>query len=222
METLKGKSISSGYAEGRAYILAYQPISGNLPSYTINKNDIDREYNRLQTALKHSQAELENLSKHFLKDFGEKEAKSFSAHLAFIHDQQFIEKVKTRIVQDLINVEQALLTEINDFAAILSEMENEYIRQRASDIVDIGNRILKNLLQNQEDKSELIPPNSILVAPELYPSDTLHLKRSNINGIVTERGGDTSHSAILARSLNIPAVTGIPGIVEKVKNGTHR
>jgi phosphoenolpyruvate-protein phosphotransferase len=116
-------------------------------------------------------------------------------------------------------VEQALLAEINDFVDLLAEMENEYIKERATDVIDIGNRILKNLLQHQDNTTEPIPPNSVLVAHELFPSDTLKLKRSNISAIVTERGGETSHSAILARSLNIPAVTGVQGILEKVHNG---
>lgn len=221
MEKFVGKPISSGYAEGKAFKLEYQSITGNIPSYSIQEMDIDQECSRFEIALKNSRLELEHLCSHFLQDFGEKEAKIFSAHLAFILDEEFISKVKNRIVSDLINVEQALFTEINDFTAVLTEMKNEYIKERASDIVDIGNRILKNLIKQKGERSELIPPNSVLLAPELYPSDTLNLKRNNISAIVTERGGDTSHGAILARSLNIPAVTGVKGIMEKVENGFY-
>lgn len=220
MRILHGKPISPGYARGLAFVYSkdYHP---KVDRYNIEKEQVYNEYQRFHEALERSCSELKDLRQKVFNELGHSESQIFAAHLGLLNDRQFISKVKERIERDLINVEHAIDEEVNDLVKLLSELENEYLRERASDMKDIGRRVLKHLGHGHENILKSIKSGSVLVAEELLPSDTLNMDRGHISAIVTEFGGDTSHSAILARSLGIPAITGIINVCSNVSDGVE-
>jgi len=219
--TYTGIPLAPGFAEGRAFIYG-RPEYVALPKYPIQNKEIEKECARFERALQHSIRELEHLRKKVVAEIGEAESQIFEAHLELLKDPTFVEKVKSRVTQDLINVDHAVEIEIKDLEKLLSEVKNEYLRERKQDIRDVGLRLQKHLQQQETTRFPSIkafPPQTIIVARELLPSDTIEIDRSNLVGIVTERGGTSSHAAILARALGIPSITGIPQISSKVSNG---
>jgi len=215
MKILRGKSISPGYARGKSFIYG-EVLRPHAPRYKIDPSRIPDEYARLHRALAWSRQELTDLQQRVLAELGQAESEIFRAHLALLSDENFTSKVKDRVSQDLVNVEHALHEEIEDLAKLLSDVENEYLRERASDVYDIRRRVLKNLGHGSERVLRSLPLDSVLVAQELLPSDTLNLDRSHVAAIVTEHGSETSHAAILARSLGIPGVTGVAGACSEI------
>jgi phosphoenolpyruvate-protein phosphotransferase len=219
MHILKGTPISAGYAEGKSFV--YTKQHGFIaPRYSIVPEQVSDEHDRLHLALEQSIQELKDVEKRVLSELGQAESRIFAAHLSLLEDQKFVSKIKERILRDLVNVEHAMDEEIQDLVDLLSEVENEYLRERAGDIKDIGRRLLKNLGHGPQQRLHSIPAGSVIVAEELLPSDTLHMDRSNVAAIVTERGGESSHMAILTRSLGIPAVSGISDACSLIANGS--
>ena len=156
-----------------------------------------------------SARDLNRVRQRVLADLGQAESRIFSAHLALLRDQRFIEKVKDRVSSELINVEQALDTEVTDFANLLSSLESEFLRERIQDINDVKHRVLRHLAKEKPKRLRRLKPKSVIVAAELTPSDTVNLDRSRVAAFVTERGGQTSHAAILAKAMGVPAVTAV-------------
>jgi len=220
MEILQGKAISPGYVEGRAFV--YSKKKGfKTPRYNIAPEEISSEHSRLHRAIENSVRELKDVEKKVLGELGQAESQIFSAHLALLKDQKFVSKIKERIRHDLVNVEQAMDKEVEDLAGLFLELENEYLRERAGDVRDVGRRILKHLGHGPQELLYSIPSGSVIVAEELLPSDTLHMDRNNVAAVVTERGGESSHMAILTRSLGIPAVSGIADACELIGHGAE-
>ena len=218
MTTLNGSPVSPGYAEGQAFIFG-RWSERKVPCYSIARNGIDGEQERLHQAIAESEAELAELQGRIVSELGQAEADIFAAHLALLKDRTFREKVQRHIAENLVNVEHALQQEMADLAATLEEVENEYFRERAKDIRDVGQRVLRNLGHGPVEMLAGMPPNTVLVASELLPSDTLSLDRRSITALVTERGGATGHAAILARSLGIPSVSGLRGATRTIAPG---
>jgi len=220
MRILRGKAISPGYAEGRAFV--YSKKRGlKIPRYSIGPEQISEEGRRFCIALERSVRELQDVEKRVLSELGEAESQIFAAHLALLRDEKFALRVKERIRRDLVNVEHALDAEVQDLVRLLSEVENEYLRERAGDVRDVGRRVLKHLGHGPEEVLYSIPCGSVIVAEDLLPSDTLRMDRANIVAVVTERGGESSHMAILTRSLGIPAVAGIGDVCSVIENGSE-
>lgn len=221
MKALKGIALSPGYAEGRA--LVYGNPKGNpLPLRNIRKEDIDPEVLRFEEALEKSSHELEELKRRVIDEIGKKEAEIFDAHLVLLNDHGFINKCKKRIRRDLVCVEHALDVEVRDMENILAAVESEYIRERRKDIRDIGSRVLRHLGVEKHIGALSIsdvPPGAVLVAHDLLPSDTVLIDREHVVGIVSERGGPASHTAILARAMGIPYVTKVPGLLNEISDG---
>ena len=138
-----------------------------------------------------------------------------------LQDQEFIERIKSEIETEKINAEWAVENVTRYYASLFLNMENEYMRERAQDIKDIGNRIknsLKGLSKNPSDKNAM---EGIIAAKEITPSYMAQLNTEKITGVLTETGGKTSHAAIISRALGIPAVTGIQALLEEVQNGDY-
>jgi len=215
---LRGTAISPGYARGAAFV--YDPFrDAELPRYGIDSAQVTAEHKRFHEALDKAVEELQAVERKVFAELGRAEAAIFSAHLAMLKDKSFIERVKARIERDWVNAEHAVDREIAELVRLFSEVGNEYIRQRASDVKDVGRRVLKHLGHWARTGAGTLPPQAVLVAEELLPSDSLDMNRSHLAAFVTERGGGTSHAAILARSLGIPAITGVADATKQIPNG---
>jgi len=220
MREVHGKPVSPGYARGKAFV--YDPLKAvELPRRSIQPGQVSTEHTRLHEALERSAKELRAIEKRVVSELGRAEAEIFSAHLAMLKDKSFIRRVKDRIEGELINVEHALDQEVADLTRLLSEVESEYLRERAKDVRDIGRRVLKHLGHGPQDALRSLSCETVLVTEELLPSDTLNIDRGHLVAFVTERGGGTSHAAILARSLGIPAVTGVPNAITEIPDGAE-
>ena len=220
MKTLRGIPVSPGYAEGTAYVYR-QDADGAVPRYQIGGEQVGSEQRRLHQAMERCAEELRDLRDRVVSELGRAEAGIFDAHLAMLDDKAFRAKVGSRIEKDLVNVEQAVDAEFSDLAKILEEIENEYVRERAQDMRDVKRRVLRHLGHGPAESLAELPPGCVLVTTGLLPSDTLHLDRSHVAAIVMEHGGITGHAAILARSLGIPAVTGLAGATSDIPDGAH-
>jgi phosphoenolpyruvate-protein phosphotransferase len=219
MKKLKGKTLSPGYGQGQAFVYRSGAFR-NAPFRYVSSGQVASEIKRFELALENSISQLKELKEKLTADFLHEESGIFEAHLMLLQDADFIQKVKTRVSNELINIEHAVKTEVNELADMLSKLENEYLSQRDQDIRYVGRRLIKNLTNsNSPGRLRFLPENTVLVAQELLPSDTLELDRKHVNGIVTELGGAQSHAAILARALGIPSITGIKNITNLVKNG---
>lgn len=219
MKRIEGKPISPGYAEGRAFIYG---VSGSrsIPEYSVDRDKTREETERFERAIVRSVAELEQLRDHIVHELGESESEIFEAHLMMLKDSTFIQKINKRVETELINAEKAVIAEIGNLEKLLMDVKDEYLQERSQDFRDVGRRILKNLSHESErgDSIKKLPSGIILVAHELLPSDTIFLDRKNVAAILTEKGGTSSHTAILASSLGIPFVTGIKDITYHIKH----
>lgn len=211
---LGGIAASPGVAIGQA--AHYRP---QLPEVVERKiDDPEREWERLQHAVGAAVQELQKLQQQAGGQIGEEEAGIFQAHAMFLQDPQLIESVKAKIFKERMNSEAAWLHEINETAAHFRALEDPYMQERAADIEDVGNRVLRELMGVQLPALNFEHP-AVLMAVDLSPSDTARLDPQQVLGICTEKGGATSHSAILARALGIPAIVGLGSDLWTVEAG---
>jgi phosphotransferase system enzyme I (PtsI) len=214
---LSGMPVSPGYARGSAVLVGQ--TQGKLPHRRIPPHEIDQELDRFRLALETSRSELRRLSKRVHSELGAAEAEIFCAHLLFLEDPQFIERVEAAVRRDRINIEAAIDAAVSELAQLLREADNAYLREREEDVRDLGRRVLRHVAQAQGSSLGSIGPASIVVARELLPSDLLEIDRAHLVGIATERGGETGHAAILARALGVAAVTGVADITHYAQPG---
>jgi len=212
-----GISAASGYALGTAFLLLDQQIQ--VVKAEVPKEQLDSEIQRYEEAQGKATEELEGIKEKTRKTIGPEEAEIFSAHIMVLQDPEYSGAIKALIRSEGQNAEWAVQVITDRFLELFKSMENDYIRERAADLRDVSNRLLRNLLGISTQSLSEITENVILVADDLTPSDTAQLDRDKVVGIVTNIGGKTSHSAIMARSMEIPAVVGLQDIVEKIKAG---
>jgi phosphoenolpyruvate-protein phosphotransferase len=190
-----------------------------IPRYRLRTVEVESEIQRFELAI----AEAAQLLKHMYggvrKGLEPPEAQIFDAHLALLLDAKFAEQVRQHIRDELVNAEQAVSAEIDGLVRVLEGAEDGYLAERAADIRDVGERVLAQLVTEPQAYLTSLEPQTILVVPELLPSDTLKLDREHVVAIVTERGGPTGHAAILSRSMGIPAVTGVEHATRKIQPG---
>ena len=215
-EMLKGIAASDGVAVAKAYLL----VQPDLSFETVTVEDTSAEEARLDAALAASQDELSVIREKAVESLGEEAAAVFDAHLMVLADPEMTGQIKETIRAKQVNAEAAL-TEVTDmFIAIFEGMEdNPYMQERAADIRDVTKRVLANLLGKKLPNPATINEESIVVAHDLTPSDTAQLNKKYVKAFVTNIGGRTSHSAIMARTLEIAAVLGTNNITELVKDG---
>ena len=215
-EMLKGIAASDGVAVAKAYLL----VKPDLSFETVTVEDTSAEEARLDAALAASQDELSVIREKAVESLGEEAAAVFDAHLMVLADPEMTGQIKETIRAKQVNAEAAL-TEVTDmFIAIFEGMEdNPYMQERAADIRDVTKRVLANLLGKKLPNPATINEESIVVAHDLTPSDTAQLNKKYVKAFVTNIGGRTSHSAIMARTLEIAAVLGTNNITELVKDG---
>ena len=213
---LKGIAASDGVAVAKAYLL----VQPDLSFETVTVEDTSAEEARLDAALAASQDELSVIREKAVESLGEEAAAVFDAHLMVLADPEMTGQIKETIRAKQVNAEAALTEVTNMFIAIFEGMDdNPYMQERAADIRDVTKRVLANLLGKKLPNPATIDEESIIVAHDLTPSDTAQLNKKFVKAFVTDIGGRTSHSAIMARTLEIAAVLGTNNITELVKDG---
>lgn len=215
-EMLKGIAASDGVAVAKAYLLVQPDLSFNKTSV----EDTDAEATRLDDALAKSTEELQAIRDKAAQSLGEAEAQVFDAHLMVLSDPEMVGQIKQNIQDNKVNAEAALKEVTDMYISMFEAMDdNAYMQERAADIRDVAKRILAHLLGVTLPNPSMINEEVIVVAHDLTPSDTAQLDRTYVKAFVTDIGGRTSHSAIMARSLEIPAIVGTKEITNKVKAG---
>ncbi|MEN8240501.1 MAG: phosphoenolpyruvate--protein phosphotransferase [Chloroflexota bacterium] len=213
---VKGIAASPGIAIGPVW--KYHPIEVEIKQE--KTVDVDAELKRLHAALTEAKQQLEELGKHAGEQIGEEEAAIFSAHQMFLEDPELISAVEASISQEQLSAPFAVDSGIETYAQMLEQVEDEYFKARAQDIRDVGRRVLYCLMGIDQSKMMSFPGEpSIIVADDLTPSDTVNFKREMVLGFCTVKGGPTSHSAILARSLNLPALVSMECKLSAIQDG---
>ncbi|MCU9612280.1 phosphoenolpyruvate--protein phosphotransferase [Caldibacillus lycopersici] len=212
---IKGIAASSGIAIGKAYRLVEPDLSFNKTTV----EDATKEVERFRKAISESNSELESIRNYANENLGADKAAIFDAHLLVLNDPELINPIEDMIKNDKVNAEYALKETRDMFVQIFEQMDNEYMRERAADIRDVTKRVLAHLLNVIIPNPSMIAEEVIVVAEDLTPSDTAQLNREFVKGFTTDIGGRTSHSAIMARSLEIPAVVGTKTATTDIQNG---
>ncbi|MDI3481664.1 MAG: phosphoenolpyruvate-protein phosphotransferase system enzyme [Tepidanaerobacteraceae bacterium] len=214
---LKGIAASPGIEIGKAYLLKEHQVV--IDTTHIPEEKINREIKKFEEAVEASKSQLEKIKQKAEKEMGREKAEIFGAHLMVLEDPVFLDEIKAKIRNDKITAENAVLQVMKTYIETFKNMEDEYLRERAADIKDVGDRIIKNILgipiQTLSDLTEKV----IIIAKDLKPSDTVQMNKEKVLAFATDMGGRTSHTAIMAKSLEIPAVVGLIDIYSKVKDG---
>jgi len=213
----KGTSASAGIGIGKAVIVEETELKIKKDTIT----DVDAEKARFQRAVNQAMEETDALAKDLATRVGEKEAEILNGHLLLLSDPMLVGEIETSISGEMVNSEFAIETVCNTYADMFASMGDELMQQRATDMRDIKTRMQKILLGVSSVDIGALPAGSVIVARDLTPSMTAGINPSNVTGIVTELGGKTSHSAILARALEIPAVVALDGIMSQITDGTE-
>ena len=215
-KTLKGIAASDGIAVAPAYLLVEPDLSFSKTSVS----DVDAEVFRFKKVVEESTKELEKVRDKAKESLGPEEAQVFDAHLLFLSDPEFTGAIETEIKDQKINAEAALDETAQKFITIFEGMtDNAYMQERAADVRDVSKRLMAHLLGKKLPDPAAIDHEVVVVAYDLTPSDTAQLNKKYVKGFVTDVGGRTAHSAIMARSLEIPAVVGTETITKDVKDG---
>ncbi|MCE3199811.1 phosphoenolpyruvate--protein phosphotransferase [Paenibacillus sonchi] len=215
MSKISGIAASAGIAVARAFILEH-------PDYTITKTaaaDVEAEIAKLTDALEKSKTELQSIKERTLAELGEKKAEIFESHLLILDDPELISPVMDKIREEMVNADYALNEVATQFIEMFENMKSAYLQERAADMRDVTKRVLNHLLGIHYVSPAEIREEVIVIAQDLTPSDTAQLNRNFVKGFTTNIGGRTSHSAIMARSLEIPAVVGTKNVLSEVKAG---
>ena len=213
----KGTGASPGIALGRALVIEHSELV--IEKKTIE--NIDEEIQKLESAVKVSKEELTKVMEKALAELGEHEAEIFEAHLLVLEDPELIGSAISKIRDEKVNADYAL-NEIKEmFVAMFESMDNEYMRERAADIKDVTNRVLRHILGIKVVDLAGLDEEVVLIAHDLTPSDTATMNKNMVLGFLTDIGGRTSHTAIMARTLEIAAVVGLNDITKKVKDGDY-
>ncbi|MBT2637342.1 phosphoenolpyruvate--protein phosphotransferase [Bacillus sp. ISL-39] len=215
MGFLQGIAASNGIAIAKAYKLVE-------PDFSFEKKTIDapaEEIARFQSALQTAKVELEKIRDHAGTALGADKAAIFDAHLLVLSDPELISPIEDKIKTENVNAELALKETADMFISMFESMDNEYMKERAADIRDVTKRVLAHLLGIQIPNPSMIAEEVVIVAEDLTPSDTAQLNRQFVKGFTTNIGGRTSRSAIMARSMEIPAVVGTKAATEEINNG---
>jgi phosphotransferase system enzyme I (PtsI) len=217
---LTGIAVSPGVAVGRAVLWVSREDTS--PRRTLEPEEIPGEIERFRRAAQASVAEIEETARHVKERLGSEYAGIFHAHALFLQDKAFVGPVERRIVHDAANAEWAVVQTTEDLVARFRSLPDESLRDRASDLDDVS-RVLRRHLGGEEQSrlkmSDLAGEAIVLVADELTPSDAVRIPRDRVIAFVTERGGKTSHAAILARSFGLPAVVAVHGLLTAVGDG---
>ena len=210
----RGKSVYRGLTIGPIAVLKKNDVQVKREKI----EDAKQEIERVKQAVADSQAQLQHLYDKAVKEVGEASAAIFEVHQMMLEDEDYQDAIQNMIQTELVNAEYAVAVTGDNFAEIFASMDDEYMQARSADVKDISNRLVQNLRGDVSvDLSEMEP--SIIVADDLSPSETVQMDKEKILGFVTVHGSTNSHTAILARMMNIPALIGVPVDLEELKTG---
>src|SRR5213594_1094141 len=214
-----GAGASPGIARGKIHVVRDE--LDDVPRYRIAPSQIADEIGRFEAALIQTRMQILKMQQRIAESIGAKDAAIFDAHLLVVEDRTLIDEVLRKLETDLCNVEWIFQEVATRYAETLNRIDDPYLRERALDIQDVTKRVIRNL-QGKAPKTFLaLSEPHILIAHNLTPSDTASINRANVLGIATDLGSRTSHAAILARSLNIPAIVGLHDITAKLETGQN-
>lgn len=216
MIKLKGIAASPGIGIGKVLVLGKEELVP--PKLKISHEDIAREIYRLEEALIETRKEISLLQKKILNELGFDHAKVFEAHLLVLEDRVLIEDIIQQIKTKKINVEYAFAQSIKKYIDTLLRLEDEYLRERVIDIEDVARRVLRKFLKKEAVNLHDLKEKVVIVSHDLPPSQTASLPKENVLGFITDVGGRTSHTAIIARSLSIPAVVGLEVATQNIRS----
>ncbi|HDI0999769.1 TPA: phosphoenolpyruvate--protein phosphotransferase [Staphylococcus aureus] len=213
---IKGIAASDGVAIAKAYLLVE-------PDLTFDKNekvtDVEGEVAKFNSAIEASKVELTKIRNNAEVQLGADKAAIFDAHLLVLDDPELIQPIQDKIKNENANAATALTDVTTQFVTIFESMDNEYMKERAADIRDVSKRVLSHILGVELPNPSMIGESVVIVGNDLTPSDTAQLNKEFVQGFATNIGGRTSHSAIMSRSLEIPAIVGTKSITQEVKQG---
>jgi len=214
---LEGIAVSSGIAMGKAYLFRLEDI--DLPEYAIDQKNVEAEIERFYGALRKTRSDIEAIKQKSEQEMPEDHSKIFKAHLMILEDPMFVNEVLNRIRQNVKNAEFVVAAVSDELIEQLSNVDNDYVKERAIDIRDVAKRVIRNLLGAESANLSSLTDKVIVIANDLSPSDTALMKKDHVLGFATNVGSKTSHTAIMARALEIPAVVGIGNITSRIKTG---
>lgn len=216
IRTYKGVGVSPGIAIGRAVIV--EKRVAQVYRIPIREEDVESEVRRFNESLDKTREELLDLKQKVSRSMGEEYAQIFEAHAMIVSDASFVDKVTQKIEEEQVNAEWALAEVQEELQARFASFEDDYLRERSADVKDVAERVLVNLQGIAHHELSEIDHDVIIIADDLTPSDTVHFNRRPVVGFVTEVGGRTSHMSIIAKSLFMPAVIGVPRLTKIVDN----
>lgn len=215
---IKGQGISYGYGMGRAFV--YKDIlSRDMLSYRIGEENITSELKRIKNAIDFALADLRNMKSFVSSKIHEKHAAIFGAHEEMLKDTQLLNDLEQELKRELVNAEQTVKNVFRKWSNKFRAMDSEVHKAKADDVEDLSRKLLQILLGYKVNTLEKLRPNSIIIARRLLPSDTVCIDRDHAKGIIVEHGSKNSHSAILARTMGIPAVANLEKALDVIKDG---
>jgi len=218
-EILQGIGVSPGVAIGPAFILAEENM--HVPERKIEPDAVFGEIARFEEALVETRKQIRQIQQTLREQTQSKDASILDAHLMVLDDRTFIEEVIVNVRQDFKNIEWVVQSASDKYASVLDAVEDDYLRERVADVKDVARRIIRNLLGTAAVSHSDFPQNHIIVADDLAPSETASLPKDTIIGFATNLGSPTSHTAVMARALEIPAVVGLHDITGRVRAGCN-
>src|SRR6059058_550061 len=215
----EGAGVSPGIARGQVHVVRDE--FDDVARYRISPSQVADEIGRFEAALIQTRMQILEMQQRIAESIGAKDAAIFDAHLLVVEDRTLIDEVLRKLETDRCNVEWVFQEVATRYAETLNKIDDPYLRERALDIQDVAKRVIRNL-QGKAPKTFLaLTEPHILVAHNLTPSDTASMNRAKVLGVATDLGSRTSHAAILARSLGIPAIVGLHDITAKLETGQH-
>lgn len=217
MTELKGIAASPGIAIGKVYL--YRDDAPRIPRYRIDSEDLEAEKTRLQEAIGRAEADIQAIQSDHNQESDGDEHKILDSHLLMLKDPTFLESVHDRMSQELLNIEWVLARTVKDMTDKLNTAEDEYLRERSTDIHDMAKRVLDHLLDRNRPQLANLAEEVVLVIHDLMPSDAVAMNKRMVRAIAMDAGGKTSHTAIIARSFEIPAALGLGSITKTISGG---
>lgn len=216
---LRGIPAAPGIAHGTAFVFLQKELE--IPSYEIAEHQIPFEIKRFEEAIITTKNQIINLRNTVEKTFGEQEAKIFDAHLFILEDKALIEETKKEQERSFYNIDYCFHTIAKRYVQNFGNINNTYIRERLADIYDIAKRVLANLLGCKEQNILSLVEQKIIVADDLSPSDVAKIQKESVLAVIIDRGSRTSHSVIMARSLQVPSVVGLHNATKQITNNDY-